>query len=150
MKGLAAAFVLIVLAAGSQVHAGVGSKKTMYVAGSISSVPEETEGESSTKDDKVFTFDYKGGRLTIPYDKVTSLVYGQTTGRRIMSPVVVFNKKRKHYLTINFRDENGKEQGAVFELGKDIIQTTLAALESRTGRKIEYIGAEARKSAGLT
>jgi hypothetical protein len=43
-------------------------------------------------------------------------------------------------------DENEKQQAAVFELGKDIVRTTLASLEARTGRKIEYQDEEARKS----
>jgi hypothetical protein len=32
------------------------------------------------------------------------------------------------------------------ELGKDTVRTTLATLEARTGRKIEYQDEEARKS----
>ena len=44
-------------------------------------------------------------------------------------------------------DENDKQQAAVFELGKDIVRVTLAAMEGRTGRKIEYQDDEARKSA---
>ena len=147
MKRLAAVSVFIVLAAQLSAYAGVGSKKTMYVAGSITTLPEDTEGESSTKDEKVFIFEYKGGKLEIPYGKMTSIEYGLKADRRIMSPVVVFNKKKKHYLTINFLDENGKQQGAVFELGKDIVQATLTGMEARTGRKIQYQGEEARKSA---
>ena len=43
-------------------------------------------------------------------------------------------------------DESDKQQAAVFELGKDIVRVTLAAIEARTGRKIEYQDEEARKS----
>ena len=34
----------------------------------------------------------------------------------------------------------------MFELGKDIVRTTLASLEARTGKKIDYQDEEARKS----
>jgi hypothetical protein len=34
----------------------------------------------------------------------------------------------------------------VLELGKDIVRVTLAALEARSGHKIEYQDEEARKS----
>jgi hypothetical protein len=64
-----------------------------------------------------------------------------------VSPLFLFSKKRRHYLTIGYVDENNKQQGAVFELGKDIIHSTLTALESKTGKKIEYEDEEAKKSA---
>jgi hypothetical protein len=34
----------------------------------------------------------------------------------------------------------------VFELGKSIIRTTIATLEARTGKKVDYQDDEARKS----
>jgi hypothetical protein len=45
-----------------------------------------------------------------------------------------------------FQDAAGKEQAVVFELGKDIVRTTLSILEARTGKKIQYQDDEARKS----
>ncbi len=67
---------------------------------------------------------------------------GQKAGRRVavavlVSPFALFSKKRKHYLTITYNDENGKEQAGVFELGKDIVRTTLTVLQVRTGKDIE-------------
>lgn len=131
--------------------AGLGSDKTMYVGGTVSSIKEGTEGRSSAKDEKIFVFNYKGGELKIPYDRVNDLEYGQKAGRRVgvaivVSPLALFSKKRKHYLTLGYQDENDKQQAAVFELGKDIVRVTLATLEARTGRKIEYQDEEARKS----
>jgi hypothetical protein len=35
---------------------------------------------------------------------------------------------------------------AVIELGKDIVRTTLAIVETRSGKQIEYQDEEARKS----
>ena len=67
----------------------------------------------------------------------------------LLSPVglfLLFSKKRKHYLTINFKDAAGKDQAVVFELGKEIVRTTLAILEARTGKQIQYQDEEARKS----
>jgi hypothetical protein len=131
--------------------AGIGSKDTAYVGGTVSSIKEQTEGKSSTADEKAFNFQYRHGGLTIPYERINALEYGQKAGRRIgvaivVSPIALLSKKRKHFLTVNYMDENGKQQAAVFELGKDIVRTTLASLEARTGRKIEYQDEEARKS----
>jgi hypothetical protein len=60
--------------------------------------------------------------------------------------MALFSKKRKHFLTVGFKDEAGKQQAAVFELGKNVVRVTLASLEARTGQKIEYEDDEARKS----
>jgi len=59
----------------------------------------------------------------------------------------LFSKKRKRFLTVGFKDGDGKDQVAVFELGKDIVRTTLPIMETRSGKKIEYQDDEARKSA---
>lgn len=134
--------------------AGIGSKSTMYVGGTAA-IKEMTEGKSSTADEKAFVFTYKNGKgpttLRIQYDRVNSLEYGQKAGRRIgvaimVSPLALFSKKRKHFLTVGYSDESDKQQAAVFEIGKDVIRTTLASLEARTGRKVEYQDEEARKS----
>ena len=66
----------------------------------------------------------------------------------LVSPFALFSKKRNHYLTITYTDEAGAEQAAVFELGKDIIRTTLKVLEVRSKKEIEYQDEEARKSLG--
>ncbi len=130
--------------------AGIGGKDTMYVGGTAS-IKEMTEGKSSTSDEKTFVFTYKQGKLVIPYDRINSLEYGQKAGRRLglaiaVSPIALLSKKRKHFLTVNYLDDSEKQKAVVFELGKDIVRTTLASIEARSGRKIEYQDEEARKS----
>jgi len=61
----------------------VGGSDTSYIGGTINTIKEGTEGTSSAKDEKVFVFDYKTGKLTIPYDRVNDLEYGQKAGRRL-------------------------------------------------------------------
>lgn len=131
--------------------AGLGSKDTAYIGGTINSIKENTEGKSSATNEKTFSFQYKGGNLLIPYDRIDSLEYGQKAGRRIgvaimVSPIALLSKKRRHFLTISYLDDAEKQQAAVFELGKDVVRVTLASLEARSGRKIEYQDEEARKS----
>ena len=137
------------------VVAGIGSHTTMYVGGTVTSIKTGTEGKSSTADEKIFLFEYKQGGVrkffAIPYDRINALEYGQKAGRRLglaitVTPIALLSKKRKHFLTVNFVDENDKQQAGVFELGKDEVRTTLAALEARSGRKIEFQDEEARKS----
>jgi len=150
MKRFVAAFIAILVVLEAPMLAGIGSKNTMYVGGTVTSIKEQTEGKSSTGDEKVWVFQYKGGKLTVPYERMNALEYGQRAGRRVglaiaVSPLALFSKKRKHFLTINYLDENDKQQAAVFELGKDVIRTSLATLEARSGRKIDYQDEEARK-----
>jgi hypothetical protein len=66
----------------------------------------------------------------------------------MVSPLALFSKKRKHYLTIGFTDADGKQQGAVFELGKDTVRSTLVTLEARSGKQVEYESDEAKKHVG--
>ncbi|HEX8028861.1 MAG TPA: hypothetical protein VF491_10390 [Vicinamibacterales bacterium] len=70
----------------------------------------------------------------------------KTKMRHTISYADVMELERRHYLTINFKNQSGKEHAVVFELGKDIVRTTLAILEARTGKKIQYQDDEARKS----
>jgi len=131
--------------------AGLDSHKAQYIGGTVNGLKEQTEGTMSTKDEKQLVFRYKNDQLSIPYDRIDSLEYGQKAGRRVglaiaVTPVALLSKKRRHYLTVNFTDSNDKQQAAVFELGKDIVRVTLSSLEARTGRKIEYQDEEARES----
>ena len=151
MKRPVALVLLSVFAFALAGNAGLGSDKTAYIGGTENQIKEGTEGASSAKDEKKFTFDYKGGSLDIPYEEVNDLEYGQKAGRRIglaitISPWLLFSKKRKHFLTVGWKDQQDKQHAAVFELGKSIIRTTIATLEARTGKKVDYQDDEARKS----
>lgn len=130
--------------------AGIGSGDAMYVGGTISDIKEKTEGKPKLGDQS-FVFEHKKEKFEIPYTQINSLEYGQKAGRRLgmaiaISPLFIFSHKRKHFLTIGFLDGAGKQQAAVFELGKSAIGPTLRGLEAKTGKKVDYEDAEARKS----
>jgi len=151
MRKILAVMALCVLILDIPAWAGLGSDKTMYVGGTVTAIKEGTEGKSSTHDEKVFVFEYKGGELKIPYERINDLEYGQKAGRRLglaltISPWLLLSHKRKHFLTVGYTDENNKQEAAVFELGKSIVRVTIASMEARTGKKVEYQDEEARKS----
>lgn len=130
---------------------GLGSDKTAYIGGTENQIKDGAEGESSAKDEKYFVFQFKSGKLEIPYDQVNDLEYGQKAGRRLglaltISPWLLLSHKRKHFLTVGWKDLQDKQHAAVFELGKSVVRTTIATLEARTGKKVEYQDDEARKS----
>jgi len=88
---------------------GLGGDKTAYIGGTENQIKDGAEGESSAKDEKVFVFQFKGGKLEIPYDQVNDLEYGQKAGRRLglaltISPWLLLSHKRKHFLTVGWKD----------------------------------------------
>jgi hypothetical protein len=159
-----AALVAFTLVTGPILQA-VDSKKAAYHGGTISTftgAKEPVEGRLDTgnTDALILTAEDKpfvGATLRIPYTQIIDLEYGQKAGRRVgaalgtalINPVglfLLFSKKRKHYLTIGYKDESGTDQVAVLELGKDIVRTTLPIIETRSGKTIEYQDDEARKA----
>jgi hypothetical protein len=135
----------------SLVAEAVDKDKAMYVGGTVSGIQEKTEGRLNTTSNEALGFEAgKDGAVIIPYAAISELEYGQKAGRRVavgilVSPFALFSKKRNHFLTITYMDVNGKEQAGVFELGKEIVRTTLKILEVRTGKEIEFQDAEACK-----
>ncbi|MBI4466574.1 MAG: hypothetical protein HY656_03995 [Acidobacteria bacterium] len=130
--------------------AAVRGKEVMYVGGTITTVPEATEGLLDYQDENVLRFTSPKGSFEIPYDRVTSLEYGQKAGRRLGVALAItiwalFSKKRKHFMTIGYNDENDKPQGVVLELPKGMPRTVIAVIEARSGVKCDYESEEARK-----
>ena len=83
----AASLAIIFMLASLAGAGGLDSKKAMYVGGTVASVKERSEGIPSTTDEKVFVFTFKDGnkesKLTVPYDRINDLEYGQKAGRRL-------------------------------------------------------------------
>src|SRR5262245_8902194 len=138
-------FVVLVVLAPALAFA-VDGDKAQYVGGTVSAIKVKAEGPfvtDSATHARFTTNNKKDGALEIPYTAITGLEYGQKAGRRVavavlVSPLALFSKKRNHYLTVTYTDQAGAEQAAVFELGKDIVRTTLKVLEVRSGQSIEY------------
>lgn len=151
MRRLAAATLLISIAVTPSAFA-VGKDKAVYVGGTANVAPK-AEGVLATSDDTklMFIAEKGGGMVEIPWKKIDEAEYGQKVGRRVktaifLTPLALFSKGRKHYLTITYKDKHDEMQSAVFELGKDLVRTTLTVVETRSGRKITYQDEEAAKS----
>lgn len=149
---------------------GLDGKKAAYQGGTTKEkdfpgANKPVEGILNTNDEKQLNFEFTRDKekevkvYSIPYDQIIDIEYGQKAGRRVgaavattilLGPIgllMLFSKKRKHFVTIGYKDADGKEQATVFELGKDIVRTTLPILEARSGKKIEYQDEEAKKAA---
>ena len=165
MKRLVALTLVISFVAPSLLLA-VDGKKAAYFGGTalvFAGAEDPIEGrlDTANADALILTAEKKpfvGQTLRIPYDKIIDLEYGQKAGRRVGTAVAttvllgpigllsLFSKKRNHYLTIGYTGEDGKDQVAVLELGKDIVRTTLPIVEARSGKTLEFQDEEARKA----
>lgn len=131
----------------------VDKNKAKYVGGTLGNLAQDTEGNLSLTDQTkmLFMAEKGAGILEIPYKDVSEMEYGQKVGRRWKAaviwagPAALLFKARKHFLTVTYKDASGRDQAAVLELGKDIVRTTLASMEARTGRKVTYQDEEAAK-----
>jgi hypothetical protein len=162
------ATVLIVTLLAPSVLSAIDGDKAAYFGGTASAFPgakDPVEGllDTTNADAIVLTAKdkpYRGQSLRILYKSIEDLEYGQKAGRRVGAAVAttvllgpigllsLFSKKRKHYLTIGFKDEKGTDQVAVIELGKDLVRATLPIVKTRSGKDITYQDEEARKDAG--
>jgi hypothetical protein len=149
-----------------QVITYIPNEAAEYVGGSVTTIPQQAVGELITADENILSFTWQkgkqsgGGEWRIPYNRVTYLGYRQHAGRRVgtatalapasvmIAPVfvpVMWSKKRRHYITLAFKDDQDKAQTAIFLLGKKAIRTLPKILEVRTGVKLQYEDEEARK-----
>ena len=150
MKRWVASILIAAIFVPSFALAAVRGKEVMYVGGTVVGLPEATEGELDTSDSKVLRFSSGKGSFEIPYEGVTSLEYGQKAGRRLGVAIAItvwalFSKKRKHFLTVGFKDANDRPQGVVLELPKGTPKSIITVIETRSGVKCEYESEEARK-----
>jgi hypothetical protein len=153
-KLLVILMVLMFVFTYSSVVLGVGKGKAKYVGGTLASITERTEGAIDLKgEDKLVFIPKKGSLLEIPWTSIDEIEYGQKVGRRVatailVSPLALFSKARKHFVTVSFKDANGKDQAVVFEFDKNDIRQTLTILKVRTGKEIIYQDEEAKKQMG--
>ena len=86
----------------------------------------------------------------MPYDRINLIEYGQKVDRRflaavLISPLMLLAKKREHFLTVGYSDDDEHQQAMIFRVDKDDIRAILVSLEARTGRKVEFQDDDARR-----
>ena len=130
--------------------AAVRGDDVKYVGGTITTIPQDTDGSLLIDQAVGLKFQCKKGAFEIPFDRISSLEYGQKAGRRIgvailVNPLFLLSKKRKHFVTIGYKDGAGIQQGVVLELSKGLPSKVITIVEARSGVKCEYESEEARK-----
>jgi hypothetical protein len=131
--------------------AGDSGSRAEYIGGTVAALPSKSEGKLNTTDENVFLFRAKRVSVRIPYTKINTIEYGQRVNRRyaeavLISPILLLSKKRRHFLTVDYTDDDGHQQAMVFQVPKSEIRTLLVSLEAKTGRRVEFQDEEARKA----
>jgi hypothetical protein len=122
-----------------------------YAGGTIQTLGTGAAGLIELSDEHYLAFYSKKTSVRVAYAQINLLEYGQQVDRRmalaiVISPLFLMSKSRKHFLTLGYMDEEGRQQAMVFRVDKANIRTTLVSLEARTGLKIQYQDEEARKA----
>lgn len=122
-----------------------------YVGGTVEQFKAGEDGRIHTENQTIMVFTGKNGSLGVPYDRINLLEYGQNASRRIVlaaviSPVFLLSKARRHFLTVGYQDDQGRQQALVFRVEKGNIRALLASLEARTGVRVQFQDNEARKA----
>jgi hypothetical protein len=99
---------------------------------------------SFDRDTKTVKFqDEKGASvLSIPDDKIKSMLYERTSKPRyaeavLVSPLFLFAHSKKHFLTIQYTGADGQGMFAMIHMDKGNARDIVAAAEAETGKKVE-------------
>lgn len=143
------AFLLMAILPFGAAFAAHNGSRVEYLGGTRADIPAEHNGEIRVTDNTYFVFVSKNTEVKIPYERINLLEYGQKVDRRymaaaIISPLFMLAKKREHFLTIGFQDENGRQQAMMFRVDKNDVRLTLVSLEARTGQEVQYQDEDAR------
>ncbi len=129
--------------------AGHSGSHAEYIGGTRADIPAKDSGDIEVSDNVYFVFASKHTQVKIPFERINLLEYGQKVDRRylaavVISPLFMLAKKREHFLTIGFQDDDGRQQAMVFRVDKSDIRLALVTLEARTGQSIQFQDDEAR------
>jgi hypothetical protein len=149
-KKLVAHGVLIAMLSGAISANGLGGHAE-YVGGTITQIPAGCHGIMQAVDEQYFVFYSGKASWRVPYQKINLVEYGEKVDRRyivavLISPLFLLAKKRQHFLTVGYSDDDDRQQAMIFKVSKDDIRSMLVVLEARTGRKVEFQDDDARKS----
>jgi hypothetical protein len=128
-----------------------GAAKVEYAGGTAAELREGARGTLDVSDARYLAFYSGKSQMRVAYERINLLEYGQQVSRRlalavVISPAFLLSKSRKHFLTVGYQDQEGRQQALVFRVDKNGIRATLVSLEARTGLKIQYQDEEARKA----
>jgi hypothetical protein len=136
---------------GGFARAGELGAPAEYLGGTLESLAVGSAGSIRTTDPVSLVFQTRKSAVRIPYERINLVEYGLKVDRRlaeaiILSPLMILSKKRAHYVSVGFENDDGKQQALLFRVDKNGIRALLVSLEARTGQKVTFMDEEARKA----
>ncbi len=157
MKRALCVVVACCLVSTTPLTAAVEGKQAMYLGGTVASIPEKQQGTLDASGGSAFVFTWDKGKWNIPFANINKMVYREKVGRHVGATVattaavgvgglfLLMAKKKKHFLSLEWKDESGHPQVTVFELSKDAFENVIADLEEKTGLHLQVEVQEAAK-----
>src|SRR5206468_1187443 len=104
--------------------------------GTIPGIKPDALGAFALESESDFTFEYQGGKLAIPYSRITRYNYTrEVTVHLGVVPAVAVSllkrRSRQHFVEISFTDEHDAKQVAVFEVSKGMPMVVMPVLQGR-------------------
>lgn len=94
---------------------------------------------------KVEFLDSKGTpAFAVNYDAIQGMQYEKTAQPRyvvavLISPVFLLTHAKKHYLTIEYKDQSGEARSVIIRLNKQNARKTMETARTQTGKSVEQI-----------
>ena len=157
MKRALCVIVACCLVSATPLTATAEGKRAMHVGGTVGSIPEKQQGTLDTSGASAFVFTWDKGKWNVPFANINKRVYRKKVERHVEATVattaavgvgglfLLMAKKKKHYLSLEWKDESGQPQVTVFELSKDAFENVIADLEEKTGLHLQVEVQEAPK-----
>ncbi len=142
--------LFLLLAATGLLFAAEPGFPAHFVGGTLAGIPANSSARLDLSGPETLLFHCRGRTVTIAYQKIETIEYGQKVSRRyaeavLISPMLLLSKSRKHFVTIGYLDPAGAQQALVMRVPKGDIRSLLASLEARTGRRVEFLDDNARR-----
>ena len=136
MKKVIAAVLMFAVSLPAFGEVFVDEGQAAYIGGTLVNLKNETMGKLDTTQEKALSFNYDGGKVSIPYDRIESWKYDEVLARHLgviltVAVVMLKHRQRKHLFQIQFKDDAGVTQSAVFEVGKEQPRSVVAVLQAR-------------------
>ncbi len=136
MKKVIAAILMFAVTVPAFGEVFVDEGQAAYIGGTLVNIKNETMGKLDTTQEKALSFNYDGGKVTIPYDRIESWKYDEVLARHLgviltVAVVMLKHRQRKHIFQIQFKDDAGVTQSAVFEVAKEQPRVVVAVLQAR-------------------